>query len=87
VRYLSWEDAFDAEFEDGLCILEPHSTIRRANKISAGAKIDRLKIEDWTQRCITTTVRRPKSRGLSFESCRRSPRRSDLQSAEIYAKA
>lgn len=49
VRYLSWEDAFDVEFEDGLCILEPHSTIRRANKISRGAKFDRLEMEDWTR--------------------------------------
>ena len=49
VRYLSWEDAFDVEFEDGLCILEPHSTIRRANKISPGTKFGRLEIEDWTQ--------------------------------------
>ena len=37
------------EFEDGLCILEPHSTIRRANNISPGAKFDRLELEDWTQ--------------------------------------
>jgi hypothetical protein len=49
VRYLSWEDAFDVEFEDGLCILEPHATIRRANKISPKAKFERLEIEDWTQ--------------------------------------
>ena len=49
VRYVSWEDAFDVEFEDGLCILEPHPTIRRANKIAAEAKFDRLEIEDWTQ--------------------------------------
>ncbi|MDQ3199151.1 MAG: hypothetical protein M3Q46_08215 [Verrucomicrobiota bacterium] len=49
VRYLSWEDAFDVEFEDGLCILEPHATIRRANKISTGAKFDRLEVEDWVQ--------------------------------------
>lgn len=28
VRYVSGEDAFDVEFEDGLYILEPHSTIR-----------------------------------------------------------
>jgi hypothetical protein len=49
VRYLSWEEAFDVEFEDGLCILEPHDTIRRANKISPKAKFDRLEIEDWTQ--------------------------------------
>ena len=25
------EDAFDVEFEDGLCFLEPHGTIRKAN--------------------------------------------------------
>ena len=49
VRYLSWEDAFDVEFADGLCILEPHATIRRANKISPRAKFDHLEIEDWCQ--------------------------------------
>ena len=49
VRYLSWEDAFDVEFEDGLCILEPHATIRKANKISPKAKFDHLEIEDWCQ--------------------------------------
>lgn len=37
VRYLSWEDAFDVEFEDGLSFLEPHATIRKANGISARA--------------------------------------------------
>jgi hypothetical protein len=49
VRYLSWEDAFDVEFADGLCILEPHATIRRANKISAPATFASLEIEDWCQ--------------------------------------
>ena len=48
-RYLSWEDAFDVEFEDGLCILEPHNLIRRANKISPKANFDYLEIEDWCQ--------------------------------------
>ena len=33
-RYLGWEDAFDVEFEDGLCFLEPHRAIRQANHIS-----------------------------------------------------
>ena len=36
-RYLGWEDAFDVEFEDGLCFLEPHATIRKANQIPAKA--------------------------------------------------
>jgi hypothetical protein len=49
VRYLSWEDAFDVEFADGLCILEPHTTIRRANRISPRAKFVSLEIEDWCQ--------------------------------------
>ena len=34
-RYLGWEDAFDVEFEDGLCFLEPHAAIRKASRISA----------------------------------------------------
>ena len=37
-RYLGWEDAFDVEFEDGLSFLEPHATIRKANKIAAKAE-------------------------------------------------
>jgi hypothetical protein len=37
VRYLGWEDAFDVEFEDGLCFLQPHSGVRRANRIPASA--------------------------------------------------
>ena len=36
-RYLGWEDAFDVEFEDGLSFLEPHATIRKANRIAAKA--------------------------------------------------
>jgi hypothetical protein len=36
-RYLDWEDAFDVEFDDGLSFLEPHRTIKKANKISAKA--------------------------------------------------
>ncbi|HEY5041553.1 MAG TPA: hypothetical protein VIK53_06065 [Verrucomicrobiae bacterium] len=36
-RYLGWEDAFDVEFEDGLSFLEPHATIRKANRIAANA--------------------------------------------------
>ena len=49
VRYLSWEDAFDVEFDDGLCILEPHARIRRANQIAPEAKFKSLQIEDWTR--------------------------------------
>lgn len=47
VRYLAWEDTFEVDFEDGLSFLEPHETIRKANKISRKAEVERVEIEDW----------------------------------------
>ena len=38
-----------SNFMDGICILEKHSNIRRANKISPKAQFDHLEIEDWCQ--------------------------------------
>jgi hypothetical protein len=49
-RYLAWEDAFEVDFEDGLTFLEPHTTIRKANKISANAKI--VRVEPDEEPCI-----------------------------------
>ncbi len=49
VRYLSWEDAFDIEFEDGLSFLEPHATIRKANHISAKAKPVEVVLDEETR--------------------------------------
>ena len=49
VRYLAWEDAFEVDFEDGLTFLEPHATIRKANKISAKAEVEKVELEDWCQ--------------------------------------
>jgi hypothetical protein len=45
-RYLGWEDAFDVEFEDGLCFLEPHSAIRKADHISAKAVPVSVEVDD-----------------------------------------
>jgi hypothetical protein len=45
-RYLGWENAFDVEFEDGLCFLEPHATIRKANKIAAKAMPVSVEVDD-----------------------------------------
>jgi len=45
-RYLGWEDAFDIEFEDGLCFLEPHSSIRKANRILAKAVPVRVEVDE-----------------------------------------
>jgi hypothetical protein len=46
VRYLAWEDAFEVDFADGVTFLEPHSTIRKANKISPKAEITRVEIDE-----------------------------------------
>jgi hypothetical protein len=43
-RYLDWEDAFDVEFDDGLSFLEPHKTIRKANRISPSAAPTRVSV-------------------------------------------
>lgn len=49
VRYLQWEDAFEVDFEDGLSFLEPHATIRNANKIAPGVTVRRVEMEDESQ--------------------------------------
>ncbi len=45
VGYHQWEDAFAVEFEDGLCFLEPHKSIRKANGISARAVVARVELD------------------------------------------
>ena len=44
-RFLGWEDAFDVEFDDGLCFLEPHAVVRKANRISAKAVPIRVEVD------------------------------------------
>ena len=46
VHYRAWEDAFEVDFEDGLSFLEPHATIRKANRIAVGATVVRVELED-----------------------------------------
>jgi len=45
-RYLGWEDAFEVEFEDGLCFLKPHAAIRKANRSSAKAIPVNVEVDD-----------------------------------------
>ena len=49
VSFHQWEDAFEVEFEDGLSFLEPHKTIRKANRIAAGATPASVEIEVETR--------------------------------------
>jgi hypothetical protein len=46
VAYHQWEDAFEVEFDDGLSFLEPHQTIRKANKILPAAVVARVEVEN-----------------------------------------
>ena len=46
VRYLAWEDAFEVDFDDGLTFLEPHKTIRKANRISRQAQVERVTLDE-----------------------------------------
>ena len=46
VRFLQWEDAFDVDFDDGVSFLEPHVTIRKANKIAPGASVQSVELDD-----------------------------------------
>lgn len=46
VCYRQWEDTFEVEFDDGLAFLEPHETIRMANKIAPGAVVERVERDD-----------------------------------------
>ena len=45
-RYLGWEDAFEVEFTDGLCFLEPQAAIKKANRISANAIPVSVEVDD-----------------------------------------
>ena len=49
VSFHQWEDAFEVEFEDGLSFLEPHRTIRKANKIAADAIPITVELEPETR--------------------------------------
>jgi hypothetical protein len=46
VSYHQWEDAFDVVFDDGLAFLEPHATIRKANKIAPKAIIQSVERDE-----------------------------------------
>ena len=45
-HYRQWDDAFEVVFADGLSFLEPHKTIRKANRISPGATVVRVEIDE-----------------------------------------
>ena len=80
VSYLQWQDAFDVTFDDGIAYLEPHSTIRKANKIAPKQRCDlwsEMKSYAAASSSITTTAKQPKSPGPSFANYLRKLPRND----------
>ena len=71
-RYLQWEDAFEVDFVDGLTFLEPHATIRKANKISIGAKPVRVELEEELKHGFFVHRRRRSRRNIRQRPDRRS---------------
>jgi hypothetical protein len=73
VRYLEWEDAFDVEFEDGLSFLEPHSTIKKANKISAKAIPTAVVLDEETRTGFEVRYDTGEVAGVSWSFIRELP--------------
>jgi hypothetical protein len=72
-RYLGWENAFDVEFEDGLCFLEPHATIRKANKIAAKATPVSVEVDDDLGSHFTITYDNGQTAEVSWSFIRELP--------------
>lgn len=73
VRYLEWEDAFDVEFEDGLSFLEPHATIKKANKISAKAIPTSVVLDEETKTGFEVRYDTGEVAGVSWSFIRELP--------------
>jgi hypothetical protein len=73
VRYLQWEDAFEVDFIDGLTFLEPHTTIRKANKIATGATVQRVEMDDELRHGFFVHYNNGQTAEVSWAFIRESP--------------
>ena len=79
-RYLSWEDAFDVEFDDGLSFLEPHRTIRKANGIAREATPLSVEIEPETRSGFFVHYDNGQTAEVSWAFIRELPPRKPIRS-------
>ena len=80
-RYLQWEDAFEVEFEDGLSFLEPHDTIRSANRIRAEAKPVRVEVEPELRHGFVITYDSEQQAEVSWAFVREFPPKTGSRNA------
>lgn len=76
VNYHQWEDAFAVEFDDGVCFLEPHQTIRRANRISSKARIERVELDEELRHGFSVYYDTGESAEVSWAFIRERPPKS-----------
>ena len=87
VRYLSWEDAFDVEFEDGLSFLEPHATIRKANHISNKAEPVEVVLDEETRTGFEVRYDTGETAEVSWSFIRELPPKARVGTALIVTEA
>jgi len=84
VRYLAWEDAFEVDFEDGLTFLEPHSTIRKANRISPKAEIARVEMDEECHEGFFVHYDNGQTAEVSWAFIRELPPRKQKKFAPVF---
>ena len=72
-RFLGWEDAFDVEFDDGLCFLEPHAVVRKANRISTKAIPVRVEVDEELGSYFKVTYNTGEAAEVSWSFVRETP--------------
>ena len=85
-RYLGWEDAFEVEFADGLCFLEPHPAIRKTNRISPKAIPVSVEVDTDLGSHFTVTYDTGEIAEISWSFVRELPPTKSATVAETPAK-
>ena len=82
-RYLGWEDAFEVEFEDGLCFLEPHEAIRKANRIAASDRPLVVAVDSELHSHFTVTYESGAPAEVSWSFVRENAPVESIQTARV----
>lgn len=74
VKYLGWEDAFEIEFDDGLCFLEEHRRIKKVNHLSSKEVPIRVHADKLTGSHFIIDYESGKKAEVSWEMIREFPK-------------
>lgn len=86
-RYLGWEDAFEIEFEDGLCFLEPHEAIRKANRIVAADRPMTVTVDPELHSHFTVTYESGAQAEVSWSFARENAPVETIPTARVAEKS